>query len=202
MRIDIAVFDGVDEMDAIGPLEVFRNAESAGADLHAQLVTLTRTAGVTGSHGLCFTPDAVYSPGASALLMPGGGWNDRSEHGAWAEAQRGDWLDQIRTAQESGVVLTGVCTGVMLLAQAGVIGARRATTHFRACDELAATGATVVGQRVVDDGDLVTCGGVTSGLDLALWLVEREFSAELADGIAEEMEWPRTRPLSEGLTAT
>jgi transcriptional regulator GlxA family with amidase domain len=202
MRIDIAVFDGVDEMDAIGPLEVFRNAEKAGADLHSQLVTLTATTEVTGSHGLRFSPDAAYSPGADVLLMPGGGWNDRSDKGAWAEVQRGEWLTAIRAAKASGAVLTGVCTGVMVLAHAGVIGARPATTHFAAWDDLAATGATVIAQRVVDDGDLVTCGGVTSGLDLALWLVEREFSPQLADAIAREMEWPRTLPAPEGLPAT
>ena len=194
MRIDIAVFDGVDEMDALGPLEVFRNAEQAGAEVRSRLVSLTPTALLVGSHGLQFAPDAVYSPGADILLFPGGGWNDRRDVGAWGEAQRGDWLDRIRTAKGDGAVLTGVCTGVMLLANAGVIGSRRATTHHGAYDELAGTGATVVRERVVDDGDLVTCGGVTSGLDLALWLVERECSTELADGIAAEMEWPRTRP--------
>jgi transcriptional regulator GlxA family with amidase domain len=194
MRIDIIVFDGVDEVDAIGPFEVFRNAEQAGADLHAQLVSLTPTAQVIGSHGLRFAPDAAYSPGAGIVLAPGGGWNDRRDVGTYGEAQRGDWLEHIRTAKDHGAVLTGVCTGVMLLATAGVIGSRRATTHHGAWDELAATGAAVVRDRVVDDGDLVTCGGVTSGLDLALWLVEREFSAALADGIATEMEWQRSRP--------
>ena len=194
MRIDIIVFDGVDEVDAIGPFEVFRNAEHAGAELHAQLVSLTPVAQVTGSHGLRFTPDAAYSPGADAVLAPGGGWNDRRDVGAWGEAQRGDWLERIRAAKDGGAVLTGVCTGVMMLATAGVIGSRRATTHHGAWDELAATGATLVRDRVVDDGDLITCGGVTSGLDLAFWLIEREFSAALADGIAKEMEWPRSRP--------
>jgi transcriptional regulator GlxA family with amidase domain len=196
MRIDIAVFDGVDEMDAIGPFEVFRNAEQAGADVHAQLVSLTAVPQVIGSHGLHFTPHAAYSPGADVLLSPGGGWNDRNDVGAWGEAQRGDWLEHIRAAKDAGATLTGVCTGVMMLATAGVIGSRRATTHHGAWDELAATGADLVRERVVDVGDLITCGGVTSGLDLALWLVEREFSAALADDIATEMEWPRTRPAS------
>ncbi|MBA2440110.1 MAG: hypothetical protein H0V50_05485, partial [Thermoleophilaceae bacterium] len=56
---------------------------------------------------------------------------------------------------------------------------------------LAAQGAEVVRERVVDDGDLVTAGGVTAGIDLALWLVEREWGARLADGIAREMEHER-----------
>jgi len=87
-----------------------------------------------------------------------------------------------------------VCTGTMLLAHAGVIGSRPASTHHAALADLAATGADVRTERVVDDGDLVTSGGVTSGIDLALWLVEREVSVDLADRIATGMEYPRYRP--------
>jgi transcriptional regulator GlxA family with amidase domain len=82
----------------------------------------------------------------------------------------------------------------MLLARAGLIGTRPATTHHAVLTELAATGATALTDRVVDDGDLVTCGGVTSGIDLALWLVEREFGCGLADEVADAMAYPRTRP--------
>jgi transcriptional regulator GlxA family with amidase domain len=90
--------------------------------------------------------------------------------------------------------MASVCTGAMLLAHAGIIGSRRATTHHLAWDELADTGATVVKDRVVDEGDLITGGGVTCGLDLALWLVERNFGRRLADGIADGIEYARTRP--------
>jgi len=91
-------------------------------------------------------------------------------------------------------VMAGVCTGAMLLAHAGIIGNRRATTHHAAWDDLTATGATLVKNRVVDDGDLITAGGVTSGLDLALWIVERYTGERLADEVTERMEYPRTRP--------
>ena len=74
-------------------------------------------------------------------------------------------------------------------AHAGVIGDRRAATHHRARADLAATGATVVHDRVVDDGDLVTSGGVTSGIDMALHLVAREVSPDIARRVAERMEY-------------
>jgi transcriptional regulator GlxA family with amidase domain len=137
----------------------------------------------------------VLEPGrAEIVVVPGGGWSTRAEAGAWAEVRRGDLLEVIRAAAASARIVAGVCTGTMLLAHAGLVGARRASTHRSALADLSATGATVVPERVVDDGDLVTSGGVSSGIDMALWLVERECGAELAERVNEHMEYPRTRP--------
>ncbi|QGK68643.1 DJ-1/PfpI family protein [Allosaccharopolyspora coralli] len=193
MRIDIVVYDGVDEMDALGPLEVFRRAERLGAEFRTELVTREPQQHVTGSYGLRFLPDATYSPGADLLIVPGGGWAARTEAGAWGEVERGDWLPLLTDAATRAVT-AGVCTGSMLLAHAGVIGARRANTHHAAQDDLRATGATVVTDRVVDDGDVLTAGGVSSGVDLALWIVERFADREFADRIATHMEYDRVRP--------
>jgi transcriptional regulator GlxA family with amidase domain len=79
----------------------------------------------------------------------------------------------------------------MLLAEAGLTDGRHATTHDGALDDLRASGADVVDARVVDDGDILTAGGVTSGLDLALYLVEREAWSEVADRVAKELEYER-----------
>ena len=195
MIADIVVYDGLDEMDALGPLEVLRSAGKAGAGVHVRLVTRTPQSMVTGAYGLRFHPDQVYAPGeADILLVPGGGWAARADTGAWGETLRGDWLPLLAQAATTTRVLAGVCTGTMLLAHAGVVGTRRAATHHSAWDDLAATGATLVKDRVVDDGDLVTSGGVTSGIDLALWLVEREFGRDLAERIVSRMEYPRVLP--------
>ncbi|HKN40732.1 MAG TPA: DJ-1/PfpI family protein, partial [Acidimicrobiia bacterium] len=94
--IAIVLFDGVDELDAVGPLEVLRGAAAHGADLSVRLVTRTEPLEVTGNHGLRLRADAVYQPGADILLVPGGGWIARAEAGAWAEAERGDWLPLVR----------------------------------------------------------------------------------------------------------
>jgi len=192
--IDIVVYDGLDEMDALGPLEVLRSA-SRNADISVRLVTRESQEVVTGACGLRFLPDGVYQPGeAQILVVPGGGWGARANRGAWGEVQRGDWMPLLQQAQNTTKILAGVCTGTMLLAHAGVVGNRRASTHHTALDDLAETGAIVVSDRVVDDGDLVTSGGVTSGIDLALWLVEREFSPRLAEQVATRMEYARQRP--------
>ena len=193
MRVDIVVYDGVDELDALGPLEVLRRAAVA-ADLTVRLVTREPQDVVRGAWGLRFVPDAVYGPGADVLLVPGGGWAARAPVGAWGEVQRGGWLPLLAGARATTRCIAAVCTGTMLLAHAGLVAGRRATTHHTARDDLRSAGAIVVDERVVDDGDLVTSGGVTSGIDLALWLVERELSAALADDVARRMEYPRQRP--------
>ncbi|MGE5697928.1 MAG: DJ-1/PfpI family protein [Candidatus Sericytochromatia bacterium] len=195
MLVDIVVYDGLDEMDAVGPVEVLRSAGQAGADVDVRLTTRTPQPVVTGAYGLRFVPDATFTPGeADIIVVTGGGWAARADRGAWGEVQRGDWLPLLAQAAAVTDVVGAVCTGAMLLAHAGVIGTRRAATHHSAWEDLQATGATLVKERVVDDGNLVTSGGVTSGIDLALWLVERSFGHELAERVAIRMEYPRTKP--------
>ena len=102
MLIDLVVYDGVDEMDVVGPLEVFRSAATAGAEVTARLVTRVPQPIVTGAFGLGFEPDAVYQAGADVLLVPGGGWLARSDPGAWGEYRRGAWPALLRGAHEAG----------------------------------------------------------------------------------------------------
>ena len=129
------------------------------------------------------------------MIVPGGGWNDRSGKGAYAEARRGLIT---RRAQASATPrrrrFGSVCTGAMLLAAAGLLIGRPAITHHSAIEDLRNSGAqNVDGARVVDDGDIITAAGVTSGLDLALHLVARELGEEAALAGAAEIEhrWNR-----------
>ena len=198
VRFDIVVFDGVDEMDALGPLEVLRRASTLGADVDAWLVTRERQFLVEGQHRIRFEPDDVFVPGrADVVVVTGGGWVANARAGARAQVSQGHLLRLLSEAHVSTQTMAGVCTGTMLLAHAGVVGSRRATTHHNAWSDLSDLGANVVSDRVVDDGTLVTSGGVTSGIDLALWLVEREFSRRIADEVAAGMEYQRWRPAAE-----
>ena len=194
--IDIALFDGVEELDFVGPLEVLR---TAGID--TRLVTLAEPLDVRCANGLQVKADAVYTPGAQVLLMPGGGWLARSEAGAWAEVQKGAWTEVVKAAAEDGVVLAGVCTGVMILAHAGAIGARPAVTHTSAISDLEALGVKIERARVVDAGGLVTAGGVACGIDLALTLVARLKGVEAAEQQARYLEYPWTAPKTEAAPA-
>jgi len=143
-----------------------------------------------GIDGVLPEPDGDAAP--DLLLVPGGGWSARDgDASAWTEAQKGDIPRALAAHHAAGTRVASVCTGSMLLAEAGVTDGRRAVTHAAAIEELRESGAEVVDARVVDDGDLFTAGGVTSGLDLALYLVEREFGAEVADRVATVIEYER-----------
>ena len=186
-RIDIVVFDGFDEMDAVGPYEVFRNAR-----FDAALVTLDGAATVTASHGMMIAPHRALSDRPDAVLVPGGGWMDGSPQGVRGEIESGALPARLRELARAGVTMMSVCTGAMLLAAAGITDGRPAITHRGAIDDLRASGADVQDEaRVVDDGDLITAGGVTSGIDLALHVTERERGREVADLVAKEMEFRR-----------
>lgn len=191
MRIEILVFDGVDEMDVMGPFEVWSHA-SRRPEFELALVGLDGPAEVTGMHGLQFkAPEALGTP--DALFVPGGGWMNRADRGAWAEARRGVLPARIAELAPSLDWIGSVCTGSMLLAEAGLVKGRAATTNRGAWHELEEFGADVKHNRVVDDGNLITAGGITAGIDLALHVVERFTSVEVADGIAATMEYARVR---------
>jgi transcriptional regulator GlxA family with amidase domain len=191
MQIDIIIFDGFDELDALGPYEVLRTAETLGADLHAELVGARGAGTITASFGTRLTVDRGPSETADLVLVPGGGWLNPGP-GARVEAERGDLPALLARAHERGAAVGSVCTGAMLLAAAGLVQGRPATTHHTAIEDLRAAGATIVdGARVVDDGDVITAGGVTSGLDLALWLVEREAGVDIAEQVARDKEYER-----------
>jgi transcriptional regulator GlxA family with amidase domain len=190
LQVAIVVFDGVDELDALGPFEVLRNATAAGADINAHLVSLDGAEEVTGSHGLRFRVDGrLRGERPDVLIVPGGGWNDRGARGAWAEAQRGTLPEAIARLHSAGTTIASVCTGAMLVASAGLLAGRRAITHQGALADLEQAGAQVTAARVVDDGDILSAGGVTAGLDLAMWLVERHAGAAIAALVSTEMEY-------------
>ena len=188
-HVAIVLYEGFDELDAIGPYEAIRSANDLGGGIDASLVTLVPTHSITASHGLTIEPDDVLLGQPEVVLVPGGGWNNRSEPGAWTEVQDGTIPDRLATLHENGVRLASVCTGALLLAEAGLLDGRPASTHHSGREDLAEYGAEVTTNRVVDDGDIVTSGGITSGIDLALHLVEEYCDADIAQKVAEELEW-------------
>ncbi len=195
MHIDVLLFDGFDELDALGPFEVLADAARMGAHADVALTRLDGDAPVTGSHGATVAVHRPHGTPCDLVVVPGGGWNDDAPQGARAEARAGALPRHLAELHAAGTAVAAVCTGGMLLAAAGLLQGRPATTHQGAIEDLRAAGAAVVDARVVDDGDVLTCGGVTSGLDLALWIVERTWGPELAGAVAREMEHDRRGPV-------
>jgi transcriptional regulator GlxA family with amidase domain len=100
-------------------------------------------------------------------------------------------LPLLAAAADGGALMASVCTGGMLLAHAGIIGEGPATTHHVAHADLAATGSVVLEERVIDIGMVITGGGVTSGIDVGLHLVDRLVGPDEAAAAARRMEYPR-----------
>ncbi|MDQ2812765.1 MAG: DJ-1/PfpI family protein [Actinomycetota bacterium] len=179
--IDVLFFDGCEALDAIGPLEILSYGGLDARPVVQGGPRLVRTA-----QGLEVQAGAPRQ-NAEWLIMPGGGWDDRASNCAQATVLG----DLARAHAHRGGKLGAVCTGALWLADAGLVGSRPATTHHQYWNELAAMGAEVRrGERVVDDGDLVTSGGVTSGMFLGLHLVARIQGAAARKHVEAEIELP------------
>lgn len=189
-RIQILLFDGFDELDAIGPFEVLRRA-ARESDLYVELVSADGPAEIEAAFGLRIFVEGQLnlSHPPDVLLVPGGGWNSRASQGAWTEFERGRIPKLIASVYQAGTIIASVCTGAMLLAKAGILTGRSATTHHAAREELQKFGVRVTDARVQDDGDVITGGGVTSGIDIAFHLVDRFAGGDLAPLIARQMEY-------------
>lgn len=191
MDVEILLFDGYDELDAIGPYEVFRIAAHRDDGIDASLVTREPTDLVEARSGLRVEPDGVVSASPEMLLVPGGGWNDHDGPGVRREHDRGDIPELVADRFESGTTLASVCTGSLLLAAAGVLEGRPAATHHTAHEDFREMGIDLREERFVDDGRVLTASGITSGFDLALHIVERECGEAVAEAVAKELEYER-----------
>lgn len=200
LTVQIVLFDGFDLLDAIAPYEVFcaaaMNAENA---LSVEFVTAEGQRSVTsGINGLKIEASGRLNPErADIILVPGAsgdveGDGPDSIPAILARAMNTELTGMIGQAlgQKDNVVAT-VCGGSLLLAMGGLLEGRPAVTNHLGMDLLGATGAIPVSARVVDDGNLVTGGGVTSGLDVALYLLERELGPRVAHVVERLFEFER-----------
>ena len=174
--IGILLFDGAEEMDFVGPWEVFTAALS-GMPGDRVVTIAERSRPITCEKGMRVIPDLSYGEATEVdvVLVPGGSGARRE----MANAATTNWL---RSAAAKCTWLTSVCTGAFLLVGAGLALGRRITTHHDFIHDLRATGGSEVveGVRFVRDGNLVTTAGVMSGIEMSLWLVERLYGADLA----------------------
>jgi transcriptional regulator GlxA family with amidase domain len=179
----------VEELDSIAPFDVLPLASDMGGDIRTTLVSTNKPTMVTASKGLRIDVPRGWSPqDADVLIVPGGGPHDLPGSGMHRLLADKAFIRRLADVE---AIMVGVCTGVMALSAAGFTRGSPATTHSSSKAALAAQGAQVVNARVVDDGDLVTCGGITSGLDAAVWLVERFLGAQFANQVETVLEYER-----------
>lgn len=190
LRVQVLMFDGVEEQDFIAPVEVLGLAgKLSNGAIRTTLVSTDRPRTVTCTYGTKVDVPHGWSPGeADVLVVPGGGYANPGGPGVHPLIRDRAFL---RRLAESDALKAGICTGTMILSAAGITQGRNATTHSAAKADLAAQGATVINARVVDDGDLITGGGITSGLEVALWLVERFAGAQVAQRAETVLEYER-----------
>ncbi len=187
-NVVILLFDEVEVLDFAGPFEVF----SVAARLDDEppllnVVTVAQHSPVTTRGGLSVTPHYTLAdcPRPDILLVPGG-WGTRP---LLHDAALLDWI----VRQAEGVeLLLSVCTGSLLLGKAGLLDGLRATTHrsaFGLLREHAPAASVVEDERFVDNGRVITSGGISAGIDMALHVVGRLFGAEHAQTTAAYMEY-------------
>ncbi len=203
MHAQIVLFDGFDPLDAVAPYEVLvAGSDFVGGELEVEFVSAEGPRPVvSGSRGLTLEATARLDPAKPGfVIVPGAAGpvdGDPDEGVATIPvllARFGDTaaVPMMREAfANPDITVATVCGGSLALAMAGLLDGRHANTHHLGVDVLDATGVFPVSARVVDDGDLVTAGGVTSGLDLALHLLDRSYGPRIALAVEELFAYER-----------
>jgi len=193
VNIGIALFDGAEELDWAGPWEVLAAWAQQFPDDGVRVFTLAReNREITCAKGLRVLPDETWesAPAMDVLVYPGG-------RGTRAELADEAVLDWIRGIADSGVVAS-VCTGSLVLAAAGLLDGRPATTHWGSLETLPTLGKDIEARpddRFVDTGDVITAAGVSAGIDMALHLVARLHSPEGARDVRRYIQYDPEPPV-------
>jgi len=191
MDVAILLFPNVNALDAVGPYEVLRHLP----DARLRFVAPVPGPQSTEDGALALVADASFDDvtAADVLVVPGG----RGEV-AIRESERA--LEWVRAIDAASTWTTSVCTGSLILARAGLLAGRRATSHWTALETLRALGAEPTEERVVVEGKIVTAAGVSSGIDMALWLAGQLASEEQAKAIQLGIEYDPQPPFDSGST--
>jgi len=193
MQIVIALFDRFTALDAVGPQQVLTHLPGSQVIFASE-----RARGVTDdTRTLTLVADAAYEdvPAPDILLIPGG-------PGQAAQMGDGPLRDWLLAADETSTWTTSVCTGALILAAAGLLTGREATTYWLAKDELARLGAKPQDQRYVFDGKYVTAAGVSAGIDMSLALAGRIAGDDVAQRIQLGIEYDPQPPFDAGSPAS
>ncbi len=180
----IILYTDMEELDFVGPLEVFGMA-GQNKD-QSRVVTIAEHDRVRAWNGLTVVPDHTFedAPPLDVMVVPGG-------LGSREQVNNAKLIDYLRSAAANCQWVTSVCTGTLLLHEAGVAKGKNVTTHWSFIEDLRERGNVTVKEniRYVRDGTLVTAAGVSAGIDMSLWVVGQLYGAEHARQVQRFMEY-------------
>jgi transcriptional regulator GlxA family with amidase domain len=193
-RIGISLFDGAEELDWAGPWEVLSYWSKSHPEDDVEVFTVARdnSAPIECAKGLRVLADYSWEsvPEIDVLVYPGG---------RGTRAQVGDdEVRWVRSIHERARLTTSVCTGALVLADAGLLEGRPATTHWNDFDELLAIDGSIEARRearFVDEGDIITAAGISAGIDMALYLIVRLHSEDRAREIKRGIQYEPEPPV-------
>jgi cyclohexyl-isocyanide hydratase len=188
LHIGLLVFPRVQQLDLTGPYDVF--ATMPGVTVHLVWKNLDP---LLSSTGLTLVPTKTFDdcPDLDVICVPGG-------VGVDALMEDAQTLAFIKRQAANAQYVTSVCTGALVLGAAGLLEGKRATTHWASHSLLEQFGAIAIKERVVRDGNLMTGGGVTAGIDFALTLISELFDAEKSQTIQLQLEYAPAPPFDAG----
>jgi transcriptional regulator GlxA family with amidase domain len=183
VRVAFIIYDGMTTLDFIGVYDALTRLKTMGFDDNFNWDVCARGPEVVDGTGLRLIPGRIGGPLAEydLVVVPGGGAARRlvDDH---------EFIDWLRTAEPCGLKAS-VCSGALLLGAAGFLIGKRATTHRSSFGQLASYCATVLDERIVDEGEVITARGVTSSIDLGLYLVEKFAGPEVREKIQRQMDY-------------
>lgn len=184
--IAIVIFPVVEELDYVGPWEIFTFTRSLDPESCNVFLVSEHGGEVKSAKGLRVLADFSFedAPPADIVLVPGG-------MGTRTEVDNPRIIEYIRRASETAELMTSVCTGAFLLERAGLLTGKRATTHWASIDRFRELGTVTVvdDERYVDEGSVITSAGVSAGIDMALYIVGRLWGPELARRVQKGVEY-------------
>lgn len=185
IRIGILVFPQVEEMDFIAPFEVLSYSNKIAPNSTQVVLIAEKLELIQAANGLKFFPDHSFDtcPQLDILIVPGGKGRGQAMHNPKIK-------EFVLQQSKQTKYMASVCTGAFILAEAGLLEGKKATTYHSALEELRGYNVTMVEKaKVVHDGHIITAAGVTSGLELGFYMLKILFSSVLAQAVADKIEY-------------